>query len=95
MSYPVEVALDDDRRLVMELRRGAELYGNALDSPKGRRRVLDVACGPGLLMQELQKAGADLVVGLDTRPVYLHDASLGPCYVRFLATMGRHNSPED
>jgi SAM-dependent methyltransferase len=45
----------------------------------------------------LEKRLADYpkVARLDTRPVYLHDASLGPCYVRFLATMGRHNSPED
>lgn len=51
--------------------RGAELYGNALAALKGRRRVLDVACGPGLLMRELQKAGAESVVGLERDPVYI------------------------
>jgi SAM-dependent methyltransferase len=51
--------------------RGAELYGNALAALKGRRRILDVACGPGLLMQELLKAGAESVAGLERDPVYI------------------------
>jgi len=39
---------------------------------------------------EKRLAAHPKVARLDTRPVYLHDASLGPCYARFLAAMDCH-----
>ncbi len=46
-------------------------YGQIVEKFQGCRRVLDVGCGPGLLLQALSSGGVENAVGLERDPHYL------------------------
>jgi hypothetical protein len=68
--------------------RGADWYAPLVRALRGSRRVLDLGCGPGLLLVAMRQAGVSQAIGLERDPefvtqcrdrgltVYAHDLNL-------------------